>query len=165
MKGKRNKVTTALFDDGQKQKTAMKKRKKEDSTSDDSLASFLSEESNIGIQDLIERNKMEQQEEAKDEEIFSELPIQNQLNKWVLVSFRTKTSIKHYVGQITDVNEGFPVVKFARRVKKTSIFVWPHENDESETQREDIVIFLPSPVVGRRGELSFPVSFSGFNVC
>lgn len=166
LKGKQNKSKTALFGDDQQQKTAMKKRKKEDSASDDSLASFLSsEESNIGIQDLIERYEIEQQEEGKDDEIFSELPIKNQLNKWVLVAFSTKTSIKHYVGQITDVNQGNPVVKFARRLKKTSIFVWPQEDDESEVQQEDIIVFLPSPVLGRRGELSFPVSFSGFNVC
>lgn len=81
--------------------------------------------------------------------------------EWVRVSFKTKTTIKHYVGQIIKVTDGFPVVKFARRIKKTSVFVWPQENDEGEIQQEDIVVFLPSPVIGRRGQLSFHVSFSG----
>lgn len=64
-------------------------------------------------------------------------------------TFSTKTSIKHYVGQITDVNQGIPVVKFTKRLKKTSIFVWPQEDDESEVQQQDIIVFLPSPVLGR----------------
>lgn len=88
-------------------------------------------------------------------------PIQNKLNKWVLVKFATKSTIKHYVGQIKDVVKHYPVVKFARRIKKCSVFVWPQENDEGEVQRGEIVVFLPSPVVSRRGQLSFPVSLTG----
>lgn len=160
------KINTSLFNEKKKTgKTNKLKRKTDDYTSDDSFASFLSEESNIGIKELLERNEMEEEEELRDYEIFSEKPIQDHLNKWVLVSFKTKVTIKHYVGQITRTIEGCPVVKFARRIKKTSVFIWPQENDEGEIQREDIVVFLPAPVIGRRGQLSFPVSFSGYNVC
>lgn len=159
----------SLFDDElnkksskeNEKKVSLKKRKIEDSSSDSSLASFVSDESNIEINDLIE---LQEKEEEKDEEIFCGGPIKNQLNKWVLVKFATKTTIKHYVGQINNIVEGYPFVKFARRIKKSSVFVWPQENDEGEIPEEDIVVILPPPVVGRRGQLSFPVSFSGLEV-
>lgn len=99
-----------------------------------------------------------------DDELFSESPIKMEVCKWILVLFKTKVTIKHCVGKITTINDGIPTAKFVRRVKKTSTFVWPQEDDESEVQREDIVIFLPNPVTERRGGFSFPVSFSGFNV-
>lgn len=150
-----------LFD--RKEKKKIRKRK-HDESSEESYASFLSEESNINIEEFIKRHEEENAEEALNEEIFSEGPVQMKKDKWVLVSFPTKTTVKHYVGKITSVNEGFPTVKFVRRVKMTSTFVWPLEDDESEIQTEDIVTFLPTPVSGRRGGFSFPVSFSGLNV-
>lgn len=85
-------------------------------------------------------------------------------DKWVLVSFATKKTVKHYVGYVTLINTGVPTVKFARRVKNSSTFVWPHEEDQCEISTEDIVTFLPEPVKGRRGGMSFHVSFSGLNV-
>lgn len=158
-------MKTLTFDkDGTKNKKLIEKRKKEESTSDESLASFLSDESNINIQDLIERAKQDLEEEARNEEIFSDVPVKNKLNKWVVVKFPMKTKVKRYVGKIVAETDSIPIVKFVRRVKKTSTFVWPQEVDESEVQDEDIVCFLPLPLEERRGGFSFPVSFSGFEI-
>jgi hypothetical protein len=90
----------------------------------------------------------------------TDIPFQS--GEWILVAFATK---KHCVGVITSVNEVHPTVKFARRVKSTSILVWPQTDDISEIQIEDISAFLPEPVEGRRGGMTFPVPFSGLHVC
>ena len=79
---------------------------------------MLSDESDIGLLELIERKKLEEESKVKDDEIFSG-SIQNKVNKWVLVSFKTKSTVKYYVGQITEVNESNPVVNFARKMKKS----------------------------------------------
>lgn len=128
------------------------------------MASFLSDKSNINIQDLIERAEQDLEEEARNEEIFSDVPVKNKLNKCVFVKFPMKTKVKHYVGKIVAKTDSIPIVKFVRRVKKISIFVWPQEVDESEVQDEDIVCFLSLPLEERRGGFSFPVSFSGFEI-
>ncbi|KAG8298306.1 hypothetical protein J6590_018720 [Homalodisca vitripennis] len=57
-------INPAFCNDDMKKAIAIK-RKKNDSTSDDSLASFLSERSIIGIQDLIERYEMEWRRKKK----------------------------------------------------------------------------------------------------
>lgn len=128
------------------------------------MASFLSDESNINIQDLIERAEQDSEEEARNEEIFSDVPEKKYLNKWVVVKFPMRTKVKHYVGKIVNETDSIHIVIFVRRVKKTSTFVWPQEVDESEVQDEDIVCFLPLPLEERRGGFSFPVSFSGFEI-
>jgi hypothetical protein len=63
------------------------------------------------------------------------------------------------------VNEGLPTVKFARRVKSTSTFIWPQTDEISEIETEDVLAFLPEPVEGRRDDVIFPVSFSGLHMC
>lgn len=104
----------------------------EHSTDDNSLDFFLSEKSDIGMpfQKLIERHKIEGKEEAKDEHIFSELPIKNQVNKWVLVLFKTKATIK----PINKCGRRLPSCEVCKMDKKTSVFVWPQGNDEGEIQ-------------------------------
>jgi hypothetical protein len=54
------------------------------------------------------------------------------------------------------VSEGHPTAKFA---------TWPQTDDISEIETEDVLAFLPEPVEGRSGGMTFPVSFSGLNVC
>lgn len=92
------------------------------------------------------------------------MPVKNKLNKWVVVKFPTKTKVKHYAGKIVADIDGVSLVKFLRRVKQTSTFVWPLEVDECQVQDEDIVYFLPPPLEERRGGFTFPVSFSGFEI-
>jgi hypothetical protein len=57
--------------------------------------------------------------------------------KWVLVAFITKKIKKYYVGVITSMSEGHTTVKFARRVKSTSTFIWPQTDNISEIETED----------------------------
>jgi hypothetical protein len=56
-------------------------------------------------------------------------------------------------------------VIFARRVKSTSAFIWPQTDDISEIETEDVSTFVPDPVKGRRGGMTFLVSFSGLHMC
>jgi hypothetical protein len=49
-------------------------------------------------------------------------------------------------------------------VNSTSIFIWPQIDDISEIETKDVTAFLPEPVEGRRGGMTFPVSFSGLHV-
>jgi hypothetical protein len=96
---------------------------------------------------------------------FLETDVPFQSGKWILVAFATKKTRKHYVGVITSMNEGHTAVKFARRVKSASSFIWPQTDDIPEIEIEDISAFLPEPVEGRRDGMTFSVSFSGRHVC
>lgn len=108
----------------------------------------------------------EKDEMEEDENIFSEscVTIQCQIDKWVLVQFKGKKSIKQYVGKVVSNTNGVPTVKFLGRIKKSSTFVWPVEEDVTEVEKEDILTFLPAPSCGRRGELKFSISFTSLNV-
>lgn len=126
------------------------KRKIEKDTSDDeSLASFISDESFIDIGIVKEQMSKEKAEMEEDENIFSEscITIQCQVYKWVLVQFKGKKSIKQYVGKVVSTTNGVPTVKFLRRIKKSPTFVWPVEEDVTEVEKEDILTFLPAPSV------------------
>lgn len=103
-------------------------------------------------------------EELEDESMFSDLPIEIQTDKWVLVQFKEKKSIKQYIGKVVSTKNGVPTVKFLRRIKRSSTFVWPAEEDVTEVEKEDILTILPSPSIGRRGEITFPISFTSLNV-
>jgi hypothetical protein len=83
----------------------------------------------------------------------------------VLVAFATKKTKKHYVGVIISVNKGHHTVKFARKVKSTSTFIWPQTDDISDIESEDVSAFLPEPVEGRGSGMTFPVSSSGLHMC
>jgi hypothetical protein len=43
-----------------------------------------------------------------------------------------------------------PTVKFTRRVKNNSMFIWPETDDIYKAETDDIVTFLPEPVKSRR---------------
>lgn len=75
------------------------------------MASFLSDESNINIQDLIETAEQDLEDEARIEEIFSDVPVKNKLNKWVVLKVPMNTKIKHYVSKIIAETDSIPIVK------------------------------------------------------
>ncbi|XP_063226844.1 uncharacterized protein LOC134533298 [Bacillus rossius redtenbacheri] len=83
---------------------------------------------------------------------------------WVIVKFSGKKTWKMYVGQIT-MREPCLEAKFARRIRSTSSFSWPDVEDRSTILFEDIIKFLPSSVIDKRGKLKFDVSFDSYNVC
>jgi len=86
---------------------------------------------------------------------------------WVLVKFSKNKSIYYYVGQVIDNKEDC-IVKFLRKLKSKKEdcikFVWPTIDDVGMVLETDIMVILPEPSKGRRGELLFPVDFSSYNV-
>ena len=89
------------------------------------------------------------------------------IDDWILVKFIGKRSVKHYVAKIINVYNNEINVKFVRKsmfFMKKSIFVFPDIDDCSIVSLSDIIALLPNPKVGRRGEISFEVSFAMYNV-
>lgn len=85
---------------------------------------------------------------------------------WVLVKFCKNKSTYYYTGQVIDNNKDC-MVKFLRKLKSKTEhykFVWPTINDVGMVFEQDIMVILPEPSKGRRGELLFPVDFSSYNV-
>ncbi|CAG4946552.1 unnamed protein product [Parnassius apollo] len=91
--------------------------------------------------------------------------------QWVLVKFALKTSVKHYVGVVTELNcEGKPTINYVRKSRHRgsedkTMFVFPQVPDICELRHlEDIVCKLPDPMTGRRGQIFFKITFHGYNV-
>lgn len=91
-------------------------------------------------------------------------------NDWLLVKFCTKQSVKYYVGIVLHTNDdGVPFVKYVRKIvtkiEGQTVFTYPTLEDISDVKhQEDIVAKLPKPVIGRRGQIIFKMSFQNFNV-
>lgn len=138
----------------------------EDCLSDTSRPIKADSESDISLDELVQRNQLQLNEAKEDEELIQQFYQTIEINegKWVLFAFHTKTTIKHYVGKITTITNGIPTAKILRRVKSSSMFVWPQEDDFSEVQTEDIVVVLTTPTEQKRGRYTFSVSFDGINV-
>ncbi|XP_039287325.1 uncharacterized protein LOC120351997 [Nilaparvata lugens] len=109
------------------------------------------------------------QEEKSDEEYEATLEKKEyKKGDWVLVKFPTKQTVKHFVGEIVDLSDpDEPLIRYVRRVPGTSsasVFRYPENEDVGETQSENILVKLPQPSLGRRGELIFKIRFSTYNV-
>jgi hypothetical protein len=83
------------------------------------------------------------------------------INKWVLVEYYTKKTIRHFVGQVIgSSDEGWDV----KYVKKSSSddynikFVWPVFDDTDTVSDEDIKKILPDPTIIKRGFMEFSAS-------
>ena len=133
----------------------------EHETSEEEQPNISSSESeNEGLITMIENEKKEYEEERID------IPHEPKKSDWVVVRFCTKKAKKFFVGQITEIKDE-PVVKFVRKVSETkyfTLFQYPQVDDKSEILREDIVSVLPPPIIGRRGEIQFQVTFSSYKV-
>lgn len=74
----------------------------------------------------------------------------------------------HFVGQVTSVEDlNYPEVMFLRYKdsgNSSSNFTWPENKDVTAVDASDIITVLPEPTIGRRGELSFQVAFSSYNL-
>ncbi|CAK1588378.1 unnamed protein product [Parnassius mnemosyne] len=94
----------------------------------------------------------------------------NKLKKgdWVLVKFLSKKSVKHYVGQIININDDIPVIKYVRKTQTKQrglLFVYPNVDDICELKHvADIVSVLPKPTITRRGQISFSINIGKFNL-
>lgn len=90
-------------------------------------------------------------------------------NDWIVVKFTTKKSVKHFVGQVLQLENSIPTVKFLRKVNNTKgnklIFTYPHVADVCKIKHtDDIVFMLPQPTVSRRGQMTFDAKFNNFNI-
>lgn len=162
-----NKSRKKLFVQARTKKTAeVKTLDLDHSSSDESCVMALEDsESDISLDELARRYEADFNEEREDDTFLQETDIEICEGNWVLVSFFTKRTVKHFVGHIISMTDGLPTVKFLRRVRNSSFFVWPQEEDISEIQKEEIVVVLPNPIEQKRGGFCFQVSFDGFNVC
>ena len=116
---------------------------------------------------------MEMEDESREDKENTqkaEDSISNIRNDWLLVKFCSKRSVKHYVGVVLRItDDGVPVVQYLRKtltkVEDQTMFTYPALEDISEVKhQEDIVTKLPKPVIGRRGQIIFKMSFKTFNV-
>lgn len=130
-----------------------------------------SEEDLSDIPDLSEDDELETFEEylktQEDLEVLARSIGNMRTEDWVLVKFAGKKNIKHYVGQITKIDPNEITVKYARKsnfLKKKTFFIFPSNEDISDVPIDDIICVLPTPTIGRRGEICFEVEFSSYNV-
>ena len=107
------------------------------------------------------------EEEKKDADCF-EAKDKVTVGNYVLVAFETKTKKVHFVGQVAKISDvGDPEVIFLRCKKKTkhsTTFSWPESRDETEVPSSDVIVVLPEPTLGRRGDLTFGVIFDSYNI-
>lgn len=109
------------------------------------------------LQDLVELESTSAMID-EPEDIFHMTP-----GAWVLATYATKKVVKRYVGQILKINQDDSLeIKFARR--KKDYFIWPEVEDIDTKTADQIYQVLPTPTTGRRGEIRFPIQFSGLNV-
>lgn len=134
--------------------------KERDDSDSDSQPEVLFQESDEETLDMLAA-RFEQEEEEENEEIRAA-----KVGAWVLVTFSTKKSVMHYVGQILELNQENDdyLVKFVHKCKGDNSFVWPEKEDLSVVPRNDIIIVLPEPQIDRRGKVHFKLRFDGYNV-
>lgn len=83
--------------------------------------------------------------------------------KWVLVEYRSKKQIKHFVGLITNnTADNQWCVKFAKYRDKQ--FTWPPREDTDTLTEDEITTVLPTPSISRWGYITFQFDFSKFNL-
>ena len=94
-----------------------------------------------------------------------------QIGDFVLVRFLRKTTVKYYVANIIEVHGNEFIVEYLKNIENSNKFTKTKKDAEKfEVDRDDIILKLPAPnVVGRattrRGQqLSFPMSFDGYNL-
>lgn len=147
-----------------KTKTATKKRKISSGSETEKENIPYSESDEETLEQLAQRYEREENEIVEDDDT------QLQCGKWVLTELTTtKNTKKHYVGLIIGMEEQEVTVKFLKKLARevtsnTSTFVWPEKDDIADISMSNILKALPEPTTGRRGEVSFSISFDGYCV-
>ncbi|KAL0830078.1 hypothetical protein ABMA28_003535 [Loxostege sticticalis] len=172
----KKKVTKILYTKKQQKKIKIEDDEdlgeESDYTIHDSDTSDMDLESYSNIY-LSEQNLMDQENVCTDFgltdiEYYEETSHKLKKNDWVLVKFSTKKSVKHYIGQIIDIKDDIPIIKYVRKTQTRQqglLFVFPNVDDICELKHvEDIVSILPTPTFTRRGQISFSINFCKFNI-
>lgn len=143
-------------------KVRLAKKKKEifedesDSVSDDVLST--SSEEITDIEDQMD-NEFEEQNFCQGV---------THVNDYVLVSFRSKKTVRHYVGQVIEIDTGTEEcrINFMRRKGLSYHFIYPDVTDESYVPIMDTIKLPPPCFVGgtvrSERKLSFSVNFSKY---
>lgn len=127
-------------------------------SSSDSVPAEVSATSSEEVTDI-----EDQIENEKNEESFCQGVIT--VDDYVLVPFRSKKSVKHYVGRVLQIDKTTDdrQVRFMRRNGLSFHFIYPDVIDDSFVQLTDIIKLPPPNFVGgtARAErkLAFPVNF------
>ena len=84
---------------------------------------------------------------------------------FILARFATNRRVRHYVGQVLEVDGDEYSVQFMRCLNpRKETFVWPENEDISSIETDAVVMLLPVPSVNRREIFSFGVDLSKFNM-
>lgn len=90
-----------------------------------------------------------------------------QVGDWIIVKFATKTTVKHFIGNIISMNLDTPKVKYLRIIRNSKMvsFHYPDVDDVAELRHDtDIVKFLENPIITRRGKIVFKENVKEFNI-
>ncbi|XP_049796624.1 uncharacterized protein LOC126213079 [Schistocerca nitens] len=111
-------------------------------------------------------NDLESLSNSDSDEILNNEP---GTGKWIIATFQTKKSEKHYVGEIVNVpdEENF-TIKCVRKIEGQR-FKWPETEDICDIERNQIVRVIPTPAFSSKNDrvTSFifnSVKFEGFNI-
>lgn len=158
------------------EKIATKIKEKEDSTKSKTKqkkssipAAVESDDDDEIIQDESDEYDIcDELEEKEEEDHFMELMNANfktlNVNDWIIVKLSSKKATKMYVAQITEKEPCF-CVKFTRRIGSSSSFHWPNVEDTSIIDPNEVYKVLPSPIIDKRGRITFSVCFDSYNLC
>jgi hypothetical protein len=105
-------------------------------------------------------NEFTSRYQGEKEDYFLEMDFPFQEGKRILVALATNKTKKYYMGVIVSVNKGERKVKYTRRIKNISMFIWSQRDDTCEMRSEDIATFLSEPIKSRRGGKKLPALFS-----
>lgn len=165
-KDKNKKIKTNSKKDTQNNKRTLgkdtqnnkKKSKHRDSTDSES-------EAEIRYADSDESVGLEQEEDFSDDQEEDENKISETLDidKWVIVKYTLKKSLRYYVGLVQKklTNDHWEV-KFVRRREKA--FIWPDVDDVDTVTSSSVVKILPNPNITNRGILHFDFNWKNIVV-
>lgn len=163
-KKRKNQNTLIVVEDNEKEiQNVIDENLRDNDNLNISFVSGVSEVSDLLL------NELERVEEDLEEERYL-FRTENCVGDWVLVKYDIEGKsirVKHYVGIIKGVNDGVFKIKFVKlkaEDKRSTTFVYPIADDIDEVLESDIISSLPKPVIGRRNQLVFGITFNQYNL-
>lgn len=100
--------------------------------------------------------------EAEDENDDNSFDNSIKVGSWIIATYATKKTIRHFLGKVLEVLDGTVKATFLR--KKGEYFIWPNVPDLDTIRTEDVLRVIPPPIEERRGRLRFSLQFDGLSV-